>query len=947
MPVLTEIKNAILSLGSGEFQNLCDAFLNECGYSNIVCLGTKAGTAKTTLGTPDTYCCKNPYGKYIFIEYTTQQDKIDKKILGDIKKCIDFEKTGIPTDLISEIMYFHTSSNLKPEQDNNLKVLCSNCGILLEIYGIDRLANELFNDHKYLLHDYLGISVSTEQIFTVSDFISVYNKAKTAAPLNTAFMFREDEINFILEMLNKNKMVLISGIAGVGKTRIALECGKRFAEIYGCKFYCVKNNNQRIYEDLYQFFNKPDNYLILLDDANELSELDSIIEFFISKEEDYSFKIIVTVRHYALEYVERMISAKIDYKKYNLKPFQDAQILELIEKEMKVTDLTVLSQISRISNGNARIAFLAGKQFVETKTFDSIYNVLDLYKSYFGRYLNEIDISQTEIWKTAAITAFLGATNIDYLSSFSSVLSIADLSESVFIEKLHELHRKEIIDIYKNKAIIFSDQCMSNYILYFAFVERKLISLSQVIEELFKINPKCVVRSVYLLVNLFYSDETKEFVYKEIKTVWNELRGGDKVLFFKYVKAFYIINQIDALLIIKEKIDETMPCCINFEKSVINRSNLIVNDDILTMLCGFANSENIDVALDLYCAYYDKRQDLIQEFYSSAIKGFGITKINYESGCIPTIMFVERLTAKSDNWSKPNIAHLFIEIASYLLKFEFNDTEMVNEDRINYISFSLRLTDGVKKIREEVWLNLLAIYEKNEFNSSIENLLNDYSTQYCEEVRDIVVFEMEYVIKIYSLANDKETLRFCRSLKSLTEMYDFFDIDYDERLSEYLQSNKYKLFKTFCRPDISDDIPWEKKQEEFRKNIYDYLKSADIGKIYELIDFFCFEKYEYDYNEAINYAFDVLYELKTNYIEALVYYIKKDYEVSTLREDKQITHLFDMMTDKEVWSFISTTCYNNANKWQYYYFEQLPICYIDKQHLDAWYEFLENDSDEK
>lgn len=75
-----DIQNAVLKLEGGAFQNLCDEFLNECGYNNIVSLGSKPGTNKTTSGTPDTYYCIDSNGKYIFIEYTTQQESIYNKI---------------------------------------------------------------------------------------------------------------------------------------------------------------------------------------------------------------------------------------------------------------------------------------------------------------------------------------------------------------------------------------------------------------------------------------------------------------------------------------------------------------------------------------------------------------------------------------------------------------------------------------------------------------------------------------------------------------------------------------------------------------------------------------------------------------------------------------------------------------------------------------------------
>ena len=104
MATIESIKQGILQLDAGSFQNLCDSYLYKTGYPNIVSLGGQAGTQKTTLGTPDTYFCLSN-GKYIFVEYTTQKKNLFAKIKDDLEKCLDTSRTGIPNNKISEIIY--------------------------------------------------------------------------------------------------------------------------------------------------------------------------------------------------------------------------------------------------------------------------------------------------------------------------------------------------------------------------------------------------------------------------------------------------------------------------------------------------------------------------------------------------------------------------------------------------------------------------------------------------------------------------------------------------------------------------------------------------------------------------------------------------------------------------------------------------------------------------
>ena len=87
----------------GKFQRLCDDWLHRKGYKNINPIGMMNTTDRVVKGTPDClFMQKN--GKYIFSEYTVQQDRLANKLKDDIEKCFDENKTSIPIDEISEII---------------------------------------------------------------------------------------------------------------------------------------------------------------------------------------------------------------------------------------------------------------------------------------------------------------------------------------------------------------------------------------------------------------------------------------------------------------------------------------------------------------------------------------------------------------------------------------------------------------------------------------------------------------------------------------------------------------------------------------------------------------------------------------------------------------------------------------------------------------------------
>ena len=260
MASITDIKRRILELAPAPFQEFCDTLLAKKGYGAVHGYGMKAGSGNTTIGNPDTYFRKDN-GKYLFVAYTIQQSGIYSKLKEDIYKCFDSTKTGIDISDIEEIICCHTSSNLSAGDDQKLHKLCEAKGIALTIWGLDEIANQVHNHYRFLAKNYLGLSIDTNQILSIDDFIAQCDANGMSAPLKTVFQYREQEKAEITDALENNSVVIVTGKAGVGKTRLVLETIRSIALTQGCKLLCVKNNNLGLYEDLVSATEQPDKLL--------------------------------------------------------------------------------------------------------------------------------------------------------------------------------------------------------------------------------------------------------------------------------------------------------------------------------------------------------------------------------------------------------------------------------------------------------------------------------------------------------------------------------------------------------------------------------------------------------------------------------------------------------------------------------------------------------------
>jgi len=222
MSKLTQIEKALSAIDQATFQRLCDSYLYKRGYEHINTLGLVIGAEKTAKGTPDTLTTRSD-GNYDFAEYSTDQNRLAAKFAGDLASCFDEKTSGIPVTQIHEIVLCH-NARMTPEDEYNLSEQCRGQGVLLSVYGPGTIAHDLYQKYPGLAQEFLGVEVDTRQILTAADFIAAYNKRSFATPLDTVFKFREEELKKVREALEDKGLALISGRAGVGKTRFALEC---------------------------------------------------------------------------------------------------------------------------------------------------------------------------------------------------------------------------------------------------------------------------------------------------------------------------------------------------------------------------------------------------------------------------------------------------------------------------------------------------------------------------------------------------------------------------------------------------------------------------------------------------------------------------------------------------------------------------------------------------
>lgn len=952
MATITTIKERIISLDQASFQILCDAYLSKEGYPNIVALGTKAGAQKTTLGTPDTYFFTDDK-KYVFVEYTTQQTNLAAKIEEDLNKCLDEKTTGISVDNISEIIYCHTSSNISPRADKQFRDQCRSVGIKLTIIGVDVLAEQLLNKYSKLVKDHLALTIDTEQIQNPNDFISQYNANGLSAPLDTPFLFRDKELADLETAFEAKNIVVLTGSAGVGKTKMALEYAQQHAEKNNEILYCIHDRSLPMNEDLCAYLETPGAYFLVIDDANQISNIGIILDYVNKQHLGYYVKAIITVRDYAIDIVKYQIGRLTAYDIIHVEPFSDEQIKELLRTSLGILNDQYLDRIVRIAEGNSRMAILAGKIACQTNRLASINDATQLYEEYYGRVLREAELlSNEKLLVAAGIIAFLNSVHLDRLEPINEFLLNHGMTCESFKKSMFDLHQMEIVNIYHDKAAQISEQCFSNFLLKYVFCDRRLISLSDMIETCFEPYRGRVIESVNTIVSVFREANVHSYVESEIKALWKKMYNGNPHCFMYFLKVFHEVDSTETLIYLDRIIAEMEPVTIPVQSIDTSKdeSHPSIDDDVLSVLGSLAHDDEFDTAMDLFFKYYIKRPDKYYKFYHTIKTYYNIDNDALKYGCLTQIKLINKIVQYSNNWTNEYVQLLFNGIAPILLNLHFSPSKM-NARGKSIVIYDIFLTaeEEVLEYRRLLWEQLLqhCVHQKD----IVKDILYGYGQTIDKNCYDVIKYDYLFINRLVDLTFSIEQLSDSIISQRMRRIFQKASVECDV-FDKYLNSEKMKLYQLLVGPqsiELDDD---KKREAEKERQIKLHIENASDERAYiKCLLAICKEATvakhanSYELNEGINIVFKSISDDTKLFIESLSFAFENGY-TECLVPNMLLKTLFNMLPPKDVLSMVQRiNAKDQRNIWEFNYYSEIPTEYINPAVLDDLYLFLSSKDD--
>lgn len=930
MTKLNAIQDSIKRLSEGEYQKLMDIYLHKrYNFNNITPLGSHDGTNKTTKGTPDSYV-KLDNSKYILIMHGTVERNTYSKLKNDIQDCLDIKKVKLNKDRIKKIICCYASSNLPIDKEKELTLLGE--GIEIEIINLGTVSYDLYNHYPKIAEDILNVSVDTGQILTIDDFVELYDSNQLNSPLNLKLWNREKEISKLKKLILNNNLIMVSGSAGLGKTRLVIEILRDIENTFeDYKIYCIKGRGLPIYKDLKDYIYKSGNYILFVDDANEMNDLEYILEYLNNTNDGISVKIILTVRDYAKEFVEKILSKVSNYEEYKLGIMENKDIENILKRNFNIENNIFLERILEISKGNIRMATMAAKIALE-HGFEGIQNPVDIFKYYYQDIIeDELRTENNVLIKSLFIISLLGPLDYKEDKNFLKILNYFNINMDLFHNSCIELNNLELVDLYKDKVAKINDQNMRDYLLYYILIDKKYVPIIGLFNKDIYLYKDKILESISIILNIFPSEETFEFIKNNVINYAETLSAKER---YRFSKDLIVFDQEWILLYIKEQIEKLDKNIVDLRKfNFKSKMNYkIIKSEYVQILSKFRYMKHRDIAVDLILYLFEKNIQNPMDFYFVFTENYGYDEKSHLYNYELENLVINKLWKLTSNGKNINATILLIYVISNYLEYNHDVAKNIENYKGVFITFYLIKNDGLIKLRKKMWWILGQLYKMENYRSKIERVLLDYNMYSMNNsennLKEILRLDIK-LFKKYILSQISE-ITFIQS----DIIYNFNSIskrilkETSIEINDVGLNKNYNLYLTLTKPN--DGLEgWEKEEKNIKENIEIMLKKYNKEEFNDL--FKNLRKIEelnhvegHNYWRLSNGVWNMFKLLEGNqYVMAVESYLINNTPYG-LTPQFVLPKLLKICGEEKTWRIINAHEYSSKNIWLLEYVLALP-----------------------
>lgn len=950
MSKLNQIQNKLLELDGGTFQKLADSYLRKKGYEQVNPLGSVLGTNKVRKGTPDTLI-PLPSGKFVFAEYTTQRERVFRKISRDLENCFDEAKTGVPVDRIEEVVFCHLSL-LEPNEEDKLRQTCQQRGVNLNIFGIGPISYDLLEKFPGLGRDYLGVEIDTGQILSPEHFVATYNKNKLATRLDTTFYFREDEVEHALQEIENSDLVIVYGRPGVGKSRLALESCHRFGNVHPeYELRCIFNRGPDIFEDLRVHFSESGHFLILVDDANRISQFDYVVQLLQDQREDQRIKVIATVRDYALDKIRDLIRPYGHASEICLQHMEEKQIKEMVEGEYGIRNGLYLDRIANISQGNPRLAIMAAEIAAHENNLASINDVSALYDKYFAAIRQDLgNFPDRNLLKVAGIIVFFRVVDRSNDVLMDAIKKVFGISPEPFWEATRRLNTLEILDVYEDEVVKVSDQVLATYLFYLACFREGVLNFSSLLRHFFPNYRQRLVDAVFPALDAFDTAAIIEQIQPHLDRIWRsfeEDEEDEKLLHL--MEVFGFIKQTDSLFYIRKRIEEMEKEPLSLDDIEFKPNSTIPSPSLLGVLRTFERTDEktFRIALKLLFEYLAKQPRILSRVIYLLSDYFGIRRTSYARGFRVQQAVVDVLWEQTQEGSNELFSKLFVAVSVQYLQTRFQYLEAKGGFTYSLITLELSPSPYILELRQTILDRVIHLYKQPSIRQEVLGLLYSYSNSADVSQHEMIAQDAAILLPFIDSELDPDEFRHCLIVQEWIKLLDRNAVDVSDELRKRFRNETYVVAQLLLdRWDRGKylQLGYDEFQKLRKKQRKQHFRAFDI-KAYDRFFHQCQEiqltlDQDHEQYELQGGVTDVLLILAdTNpdlCSEVLKHYLLLG-DPLQLNSSILVSRLIQLFGSERTYHILSNPQYSTKRRWLFSYYRFLRQEDIRLGHLEHLY----------
>lgn len=955
MASINLITTKLKEMEGGLFQRLCDDWLHRQGYKNINSTGMMDATNRVKKGTPDSlFILEN--GRYACAEYSVQDDRLFSKLQNDVLKCLDEEKTGIPNEQIDEIIICYLGK-LSAREIESLKQICRSRDIQLIPYGLDAIAHSIQNTYPILATEYLDMDLDTGQILSIDDFVARYSRNKLTTSIDNDILFQDELMDESASLLEANKLLLISGQSGTGKTLFAVHLLRKIQEKENdLKILCLFDKGVDLYSDITAYLSEPGEYLVFIDDANRLdNRIDYLLHYLNDPSSTKNIRILATVRDYARQPMLERLKKYANLQERVINNLTKDQIKELLEKRFEIKNFDYQMRIQDIANGNARLAVMAAKIAIETNQLASIRNVASLYDEYFGQADNVKNIiNDHQVIIAAAIVAFFRGVDRANERQMQYIQKSFGFQEEKFWELVHILHKNELVDLYENEVVKISDQILSTYLFYIAVFQRQLITFSVILNDFYPSMRKNIMDALNPILRSFDHKKVLDDIRPHIVKKLTQLKEGNQNNTLEFLNTFWFILPTEALSFASSIISQLPNNEIDWENESFSKTNQHVSKTELFELLvhfRFFRIEEFKMSFDLLLNYLEKDKEVLPVIIKEFSESYNFKYSDYEYNYYAQDHIINTLIDKMDNGESYLFSMLFITVSSEFLKLKYQDS--FSHQNIFYSrSFSLPADKIIKNLRAKIVRNLSILLQNSIYQDAVITLFKDYILCMRDDEEGLGKTDFlaikEYLIPVLNHQDIYQCLIVTDYLQYIASL----GIDYPNDWNEKFSNDEINFFKVVLN-DRCNSKNLKMTDEEYKRYqhelLLDYFADFTIVKFSDFLDR-CVRLHQALSGReqacllvnGIDRSFKALLEVMLSDLSECILIYQKYDDILEIHPYSIVDKLLLVLGKNKAWEIINANNYKKQKTWRLTYFILLTKEDIGQNDVDGLLNLIES-----